>query len=307
MAFTIELVERVLRRLMAAAVAFLLLGSCGGHAAGSSAGGSGPIRVVAAENFYGDIASQVGGKHVAITSILSDPNADPHLYEPGTANAAAVAGADVVIVNGLGYDAFMGRLLRAAPNGERRVVSVARALHMTGSGVNPHIWYDVPRLHDIASAISQGLASVDPAHKTSFRRALAHFDASLRPLTNAVSRIRSRYGGEAVAYTEPVPGYLLHAAGLEVRTPDAFAVAIEEGNEPTPQAVAVMDALLENKRVRVLIYNAQATSPITDGLRRLARQHGIPIVPVTETLPPHTTFQQWQIDQVRSLERALAG
>jgi zinc/manganese transport system substrate-binding protein len=305
--FIIIYVCLILRRLTAPIVAALLLGSCSGRAGSSSAGGSGPIQVVAAENFYGDIASQLGGKHVEVTSILSDPNADPHLFEPGTANAAAVGGADLVIVNGLGYDAFMNRLLRAAPNGDRRVVTVARALHMAGSELNPHIWYDVASLHEIAKAISHGLASVDPVDETYFDGALGDFDASLRPLTQGVARIRSRYGGEPVAYTEPVPGYLLRAAGLKVRTPEGFAVAIEEASEPTPQAVAAMHALLADERVRVLIYNAQATSPITDGLRRLARQHGIPVVPMTETLPSHTTFQQWQIDQVRSLERALAG
>ncbi|MDP9340796.1 MAG: zinc ABC transporter substrate-binding protein [Actinomycetota bacterium] len=284
----------------------LLVAGCLASCGGSSAAGD-RISVVAAENFYGDIAEQLGGPHVSVTSILSDPNADPHLFEPGTANAAAVADARVVIVNGLGYDAFMDRLLSASPNPDRRVVTIADVLHISGPGANPHIWYDVPRAPDMAKAIADALGAADPAHRSTFQDRLARFDRSLGPLRTAVDDLRSGSAGTPVAYTEPVPGYLLQAAGLVVRTPPDFARAIEEGNDPSPQAVAAMEALMRGRQVRVLLYNSQATSPITNRMRQLAGENGIPVVPVTETLPSGLSFQQWQLGQVRALGRALGG
>jgi len=280
---------------------------------GLAAGGSsspprgGPVAVVAAENFYGNIASQIGGAHVAVTSVLSDPNADPHLFEPGTHNGLAVSQAALVIQNGVGYDSFMQKLEDAAPSSHRIVVTVAGVLGVTGADANPHLWYDVPELGRIASAIASGLGRADPAHRRDYRAGLARFDRSLRALRREVAAIRARFGGTPVAYTEPVPGYLLAAAGLRSLTPAAFARAIEDGSEPSPQSVAQMTALLSGRRVRVLVYNDQAVSPITSRIRAAARAAGIPVIGVSETMPPGESFQAWQLGQARALERALAG
>jgi zinc/manganese transport system substrate-binding protein len=265
----------------------------------------GRIPVVAAENVYGDIAAQIGGRHVAVTSILSDPNADPHLFEPGTANGLAVSRAALVIQNGLGYDSFMQKLEAAAPSGHREVVTIARVLRIHGPDANPHLWYDVPRLDRIAGAIAAGLERADPAHRGAYRQGLTRFDHSLTPLRRAVAAIRARFGGVPVAYTEPVPGYLLTAAGLPNRTPEEFSRAIEDGSEPSPQAVAAMTTLLADRRVRVLLFNRQAVSPITSRVRAAAQAAGIPVVGVTETLPPRRTFLRWQLAQVLALEEAL--
>jgi zinc/manganese transport system substrate-binding protein len=297
------------RRLAAVAMCLaLLVAGCTLAACGGSASGTGGrLQVVAAENFYGDIAQQVGGRFVQVTSILSDPNADPHLFEPGTANAAAVADAQVVIDNGLGYDSFMDRLMSAAPSQDRRVVTIADVLGISGAEANPHVWYDLPRVKQMAGAIAGALEAADPDHRSAFGDGLARFDRSLGPLLRAVDDLRALSAGAPVAYTEPVPGYLLEAAGLVVRTPPGFSRAIEEGNDPPPQDVAAMEALLRGGQVRVLLYNSQAASPITDRMQQLAAQNGIPVVPVTETLPPGRSFQQWQLDQVRALAKALGG
>jgi zinc/manganese transport system substrate-binding protein len=270
------------------------------------AAASGTLPVVASTNVYGDIASQIGGGHVSVTSILSDPNADPHLFEPGTRNALAVATARVAVQNGAGYDDFMSKLERAAPNGKRAVVTVADVLGVHGRDANPHLWYDVPRLGRIAGAIEAALARADSAHAAAYRAGLNRFVASLQPLRREVAQIEKRFHGKAVAYTEPVPGYLLDAAGLENLAPASFTRAIQNGTEPSPQAVAAMDALMTKHRVRVLLYNSQAVSPITTRVREAAAKAGIPVVGVTETLPQHRTFQQWQLDQARALQRALA-
>jgi zinc/manganese transport system substrate-binding protein len=279
----------------------LLLPACASGASTASA-----LPVVASTNVYGDITSQIGGAHVSVTSILSDPNADPHLFEPGTRNALAVATARVAIQNGAGYDDFMSKLERAAPNDKRTVVTIADVLGVHGSDVNPHLWYDVTRLGRIAGAIEAALARADAAHASAYRTGLRRFVTSLQPLQHEVALIKTKFHGEGIAYTEPVPGYLLDAAGLKNLAPSSFTRAIENGTEPSPQAVAAMDALMTKHRVRVLLYNSQAVSPITKRVREAAAKAGIPVVGVTETLPPHLTFQQWQLAQARALYRALA-
>jgi zinc/manganese transport system substrate-binding protein len=275
------------------------LAGCGGTST------SGRLNVVAAENVYGSIASQIGGGRVSVTSILTNPNADPHLFEPGTANGLAVASAKVVLQNGLGYDAFMTELEDAAPSKSRIVVTMADVLGVHGKDANPHLWYDVPRLDRLATAISAALAQADPRHAVAYRTGLRRFEHSLAPFRREVAAIRSRFHGAPVAYTEPVPGYLVTAAGLRNLAPASFTRPIEDGSEPSPAGVAAMSGLISRHRIRVLLYNGQAVSPITARLRDAARSAGIPVVPVSETLPSGLTFQQWQLAQARALAAAL--
>jgi zinc/manganese transport system substrate-binding protein len=265
-----------------------------------------PLPVVAGENVYGDIAQQIGGPLVSVTSVLSDPNADPHLFEPGTRNGLAVSRARLAIQNGLGYDAFMDKLEEATPSSHRIVVTIADALGVHGAEANPHLWYDVPKLTRVAAAITAGLVKADPSHAAAYRAGRNRFVKSLQPLRQLVARIATRFKGAPVAYTEPVPGYLIDAAGLTNRAPQAFTHAVEQGTEPTPQAVAAMDALVTGRKIKVLLYNSQTVTPITERVRTAAIRAGIPVVGVTETLPPHLTFQQWQLAQTRALFRALS-
>jgi zinc/manganese transport system substrate-binding protein len=279
----------------------LLLSACG-----NSTRTTGRLDVVAAENTYGDIASQIGGRHVAVTSILTGPDADPHLFEPTTANDLAVADAKVVLQNGLGYDAFMTKLENAAPSKSRVEVTVADVLGVHGKDANPHLWYDLPRLSRTATAIAAAFAQADPSHATAYRRGLHRFERSLVPLGHEIAGIRTRFHGAPVAYTEPVPGYLVSAAGLRNLAPDSFTRSIEEGVEPSPSAVAAMSTLVAQRRIHVLLYNPQAVSPITMELRDAAQRAGIPVVAMRETLPPGLTFQRWQLAQARALAAALA-
>jgi zinc/manganese transport system substrate-binding protein len=286
-------------RIVLICVLLAALAGCGGGAKSST------LPVVASTNVYGDIARQIGGPHVSVTSVLTDPNADPHLFEPGTANGLAVAHARVVIQNGLGYDAFMSRLESSAPSSSRTVVTISDVLGIHGHDANPHLWYDVPALPKIAAAIEQALASADAKHANAYRQGLRDFIASLVPLQRAVAAIRAAHAGAPVAYTEPVPGYLIEAAGLRNLAPASFTRPIEEGTEPSASAVSAMMALAAQHRIRVLLYNKQAVSPITARVRDGAQHGGIPVVPITETLPAHMTFQQWQRSQVEELQRSL--
>ena len=191
---------------------------------------AGRLDVVAAENVYGNIASQIGGPHVSVTSILTSPSADPHLFEPGTSNGLAVADAKVVLQNGLGYDAFMTRLENAAPSKDRVVVTMADVLGVHGKDANPHLWYDVPRLDRIAAAIAAAFVRADPPTRRAYRRGLHRFERSLAPLRREVATIRARFHGAPVAYTEPVPGYLVSAAGLRNLAPELVHAADRGGN-----------------------------------------------------------------------------
>ena len=266
------------------------------------------MRVVAGENFWGNIAAQIGGRHVRVTSILTSPTADPHLYESDVSNAVAVAEAGLVIENGAGYDDFVAQLLSATRHPGRVVVSVQDVLGANGPDVNPHFWYDIPRVPEVAGAIEAALARLEPRHASAFAAGLAAFDASLRPIEAIIGQIRRRFPGAPVAYTERVPGYLLAAAGLRVLTPPGFAAAIEDGTDPSPDDTVVMDGLFTGHRVKVLLYNAQVVSAVTQHVQALARSCHVPVVGVTETMPPpYRSYQAWQLAQAEAIRRALGG
>ena len=291
-------------------VAFASVAGAAACGSSSSSGGSRSIpvvRVVAAENFWGDITRQVGGVHVDVSSIITDPSADPHQYESDARDAASVADAEIVIRNGLGYDDFMSKLLSSTSKRGRIVVSVQDVLHASADA-NPHLWYDVPRVPDVARAIESALATADPNDGAVFTRNRTAFVASLAPLERTLAATKAKYPRVPVAYTERVPEYLVAAAGLTDATPRGFAQAVEDGNEPSPGDGQKMDDLVTQHRIRVLLYNAQATSPVTDHLRDLAQRSGVPVVAVTETLPrSETSYQSWQQHQLDALLRALGG
>ncbi len=266
------------------------------------------VTIVAGENFWGNVASQIGGNKVTVTSIISDPTADPHLYESDARDSLAITKANIVITNGLGYDDFMAKLVAAAPNSSRTSLEVANVLGVAGDNPNPHLWYDTPRIPAVAAAIEQALAAKDPADTAYFARNLATFDASLQPVLAAISQIKTKYPHAPVAYTERVPGYLLANAGLDIKTPAGFAQAIEDGNDPAPADTNIMANLMANHGMRVLLYNSQATSAATQHIRQLAVGAGIPVVGVTETLPANEpTFQAWQLAQVQAILKALGN
>jgi zinc/manganese transport system substrate-binding protein len=285
-------------------LAATVMAGCGASPADPTKGAR-VVHVVAAENVWGDVVAQIGGRHASVTSILSDASADPHLFSSNPRDAARLAQANLVVVNGLGYDDFARKLLDASSGSKRRVLTMARVMD-TGDS-NPHLWYDVPRLPDAADAIADALAAEDPRDARLFRGNASRFGASLQPLLRTVATIEQRHPGAPVAYTERVAGYLLDAAGLTVRTPAGFARAIESGSEPGPGDTQRMNDLVSGREVDALIYNAQAVTPVTKRLRGLAQRSGVPVVAVTETLPPGQRFQDWQLSQARAILKALGG
>jgi zinc/manganese transport system substrate-binding protein len=298
--------------------AALVLAGCGSTSskgpsttpAGSTptAAASGVIDVVAGSNVWGDIAKQIGGEHVNVTSILSDPNADPHQYEADAKTGVAISKAQLVVENGLGYDDFMDKLLAASPTSNRTVLNAADVMKISGSDANPHIWYDIAKIPDAASAIADQLGKLDPTDAAAFTTNAKTFTDSLTPITAAIDNIKVKYPGAPVGYTERVPGYLVEAAGLKVATPASFAQSIEDGNDPSVADNSAMDAALTSKAIKVLLFNGQVTSPATDAVKQLAQSSGVPVVGVTETLPPtDKDFQAWQLRQINEITTALGG
>ena len=213
-----------------ASIAATALTACGSSASSDD----GVVQVVAGENFWGDVAAQVGGSHVKVTSVLSNPDDDPHEYESSSRNAIAVATSRLVIENGLGYDDFMGKLVDSS-GAHPRVLDVADVLGVRGEDPNPHLWYDAARLPDVAATIADELGALDPKDKATFEANAQEFDKSLQPLLDVIAQIKEQYAGTEIAYTERVPGYLVEAAGLQLGIPASFAQAVEEGSDPSPR------------------------------------------------------------------------
>jgi zinc/manganese transport system substrate-binding protein len=265
----------------------------------------GVVDVVAAENFWGNITEQLGGDDVSVTSLITNPNADPHLFETDAADAAKLAQARVVVENGAGYDGWMSSLL-SADSGHPTIVNVGKVLHVTGSDPNPHLWYDIPKVPKVAAVIAAALTKADPQDSSTFRANLQRFDASLAPLNAELAAIKTQFAHAPVAYTERVPGYALAVADLTVKTPPGFARAIEDGEDPGPSDTLAMEQLLTKHRIDVLLYNVQTVTPVTTQIRALAQKSGIAVVGVSETMPAADhTYQQWQLSQFTALFNAL--
>jgi zinc/manganese transport system substrate-binding protein len=292
-------------------IALFLLSACVGPSvtAGSSSPGtsaSGVINVVAAENFYGDIARQLGGSRVSVTSILSDPNVDPHEYESNIQDAKAISTAQLVIENSGGYDDWMDKLLSASPSSSRLVLK-AFDIAQVKLPDNEHVWYSIDNAHNIAQAIAGDLKQLDPAGAATFDSNLQTFNQSLQRLQQKIGEIKAKYTGTPVGLTETIYLYQAGPEGLNVITPFEFEKAIAEGNDPPADTVATANNQINNHLIKVLIYNEQTVTPVTTNLQNAARAKNIPIVPVTETMPPGKTYQTWMLGQLNALETALGG
>jgi zinc/manganese transport system substrate-binding protein len=277
------------------------LASC--LAAGSAA--ADPVKVVAGENFYGDLAQQIGGANVEVTSILTNPDQDPHLFEASASTARNLASAKVVIVNGADYDPWMEKLLSANKAPGRKEIVVAKLVHKK-SGDNPHLWYDPATIQAFAKVFAAELSSVDPAHKAAYAHGAGRLAESLKPLEAKLAEMKEKYAGQPVTASEPVFGYMAQAIGLKMRN-ERFQLAVMNDTEPSASDIAAFENDLKNHKVKVMLYNSQASDPAVQRLVGIARQYNVPVVGVTETKPARENYQEWILDQLNVLDRALAG
>jgi zinc/manganese transport system substrate-binding protein len=262
------------------------------------------LRVVAAENVYGDIAAQIGGDSVSVVSILNNPAQDPHLFEASASAARAVADADLVIYNGANYDPWMLKLLAASPNDKRRVIVVSD-LTRTAPGDNPHLWYDWTNMLTAADAIAENLADADPSRAASYQTRAQAFRDSLQPIADQAAAMNKKYAGTPVSATEPVFEPMARHIGLDIRDA-AFQRAIMNGTEPSAHDVAAFEGELKERQVRALIYNTQSAGNLVQRMRTIAEAANVPVVGVSETEPPGTHYQDWILAELSALDAALS-
>ncbi len=273
--------------------------------AAAPAASAAPVRIVAAENFYGDVAKQIGGDAVAVTSILANPDDDPHLFEASVQTAKAVADAQVAIENGVGYDTWMEKLLKAHKAPNRREIDVG-ALAGRRPGDNPHLWYDPANMKAVGKALGAALAALVPAHRSDYLQGEARFAESLKPLEAKIGDMRTKFMGTPVAASEPVFGYMAALLGLDVHG-EKFALAVMNGAEPAASDVAAFEDALTGHKVKAMLFNAQASEPTVQRLVKIAKASGVPVVGVSETEPPGTAYQAWMLAQLDALDAALSA
>jgi zinc/manganese transport system substrate-binding protein len=263
-----------------------------------------PVRVVAAESVYGDVAQQIGGSQVAVTSLMANPQQDPHLFEASPATARALADAQIAVWNGADYDPWFDKLLAAAPRPERRQIDVAKLIGRK-PGDNPHLWYDPVAMPAFAKTFAAALAATDPAHKTDYENRLSAFLNSLKPIEEKIGAMRAKYKGQPVTATEPVFSLLAQALGLAMRN-ERFQLAMMNGTEPSAHDLAEIERDLKERKVKVLIYNSQVSELLTKRLVATAQTAKVPVVGVTETLPAGKHYQEWVMGELDALDKALS-
>ncbi len=262
-----------------------------------------PVAIVAAENFYGDVAQQIGGTRVSVTSILTNPDQDPHLFEASPSVARNLSSARFVVYSGLDYDPWVEKLLAAGHNAERTAIEVG-ALIGKKPGDNPHIWYDPATMLTLAKTLADDLIAADPAHAADYTHNLTTFQHSVEPITAKIAALRTRLAGTPVTATEPVFGYMFDALGMSVRN-QSFQLAVMNNTEPSASDVAGFENDLKSHQVKLLVYNSQASDPVAIRMAKLAEAAHVPVVGAAETEPPGKSYQAWMLGELDAVDHAL--
>ena len=299
---------------LAGAAAALALAAAGCSSSSSSssgatdtANGATVINAIGAENEYADVLSQIGGRYVHVSSILNNPNTDPHTFEASPQVAAEVSAAQLIVQNGVGYDTFMNKIESASPDPKRKVIVVQDLLGLPDDTPNPHLWYSPKTMPAAARAMAADLSALLPAHKAFFQASLKKFDASLVPWLDAIAAFKAKYPNTPVATTEPVADYMLQAAGTDNLTPFTFQADIMNGVDPSPEDIALENGFFTQHKVKVFCYNQQVVDSLTTSIRETALKAGVPVVGVYETMPtPGYDYQSWMLAEVNALQKAVA-
>jgi zinc/manganese transport system substrate-binding protein len=293
---------------LAAAAALLVLAACGAGSTGSTGGSSSRLEVVAAENFWGSIVSQVGGSRVHVASIIASPDADPHSYEPTPKDARLMATARYAVVNGAGYDPWASKLIDANPASGRDVLTVAD-LFGKKEGDNPHLWYSPDSVTRFIDRVVADLGKLDPAGAADFDRQGAQYGSQgLRAYHAAIAAIKQKYGGTPVGASESIFEYLAPPLGLNLVTPPEYMKAVTEGTDISAADKATVQQQVASGQIKVLVFNSQNSTPDVQQLVNQAKAKSIPVAEITETpTPANATFQDWQTRQLQGLLKALGG
>jgi zinc/manganese transport system substrate-binding protein len=274
----------------------------------SDAQNSGVITAIGVENEYADVISQIGGRDVQVQAIETDPNTDPHSFEASPEVAREIAGAQLIVENGVGYDDWADKIMSASPRPDRKVINVQKLLGLPDDLANPHLWYDPRTMPVVANAVADELAALKPAESAYFHANAQKFTASLAPWNAAIAAFKATYGNTPIAVTEPVADYMLQAMGFNILTPFSLQKAIMDGTDPAPQDVTTQNHLLSGRKVKVFAYNQQVTDTLTQSFLDEAKKTGVPVVGVYETMPtPGYNYQSWMMAEVDALQKALTN
>jgi zinc/manganese transport system substrate-binding protein len=280
--------------------------SSGRSTSGATVTSNSVINAIGAENEYANVLSQIGGRYVHVSSILNNPNTDPHTFEASPSVAAAVSGAQLIVQNGVGYDTWISKMESQSPNSKRKVIIVQNLLGLPDSTPNPHLWYDPKTMPTVAQAMTSALSALQPADAAYFHANLEAFDRSLTPWLNAIAQFKATYPGTLAATTEPVADYLLTAMGITNLTPFVFQADIMNGVDPSPQDITLENGFFTQHKVQVFAYNQQVVSTLTTSIRETALKAGVPVVGVYETMPtPGYDYQSWMFAEVEALKKAV--
>ncbi|WP_202867861.1 metal ABC transporter solute-binding protein, Zn/Mn family [Kribbella pittospori] len=296
------------------AAAMLLVTACGSSSGDEAAAGTAStpkagIQVVASTNVYGDIVKQIAGDKVEVTSIISDPDQDPHSYEANTQTQLSLSKAKVVIENGGGYDDFMDKMLKSAGNTSAKVlnvVDISGRKAPAGGALNEHVWYDFPSMEKLAAQLATTLSEVDSANGSTYSANAAAFTEKVKQLESTEASVKATSNGAGAAITEPVPVYVLSACGLVNKTPEKFSEAIEEGTDVPAAVLQETLGLFSSKQVKLLAYNEQTSGPETQKVLDAAKANNIAVVPVTETLPSGKDYLSWMTGNLNAIRSALS-
>jgi zinc/manganese transport system substrate-binding protein len=285
--------------------ALVVAASFAGPALASSK--QGIVHAVGAENQYANVLSQIGGRYVSVTSILNNPNTDPHTFEASPKVAEELSAAMLVVQNGVGYDTFMNNIEAASPNPQRKVIVVQRVLGLSVKTPNPHLWYSPKTMPAVAAVMASDLAALEPSHRAYFEANLQTFDDSLQPWLEAIAAFKSKYPGTPVAVTEPVADYLLKAMGAKILTPFVFQADIMNGVDPAPEDITLEDSFFTKHEIKVFCYNEQVVDSLTASIKLSATSAGVAIVGVYETMPtPGYDYESWMLAEVAAIQAAVA-
>ncbi|RYL93118.1 metal ABC transporter substrate-binding protein [Sporolactobacillus sp. THM7-4] len=280
-----------------------VLAGCG--KAPSGQGGSSKVRIVAAENFYGEVAQAVGGNHVQVTSVIHQPNMDPHEFEPTPYTARAVSDAQLVIDNGIGYDSWMDDLVSSG-NKNKKVIHVAEDVMKQKLGDNEHQWYNPETMPKLATTIAGALAKTDPAHARDYHRNAKDYQASIKPVGDWVEKLSRKSDNGKVDVSEPIFDNMLKALGYRTGN-NHFKMAVEEGTDPSPRDITQTQKDIEKKKIVFFVNNIQESSPTVEKMVALARKNKVPVLEVTETLPKGKTYKTWMLDILKRIEKIQNG
>lgn len=261
-----------------------------------------PIHVVASLDFYGEVAQAVLGDHGTVTTIIKSASVDPHDFEPTPKDAALVSHANFILANGIGYDAWMQKLVKSNASKQTTSIRVGEDVMGKQAGDNEHIWYDPETMSRVATTLAQKFGQQAPKYKQTYRRNATAYIKSLAPLQNQLKELKQNSNQRAVDVSEPVFDYALTALGYH-RNNTSFEMAIENGTDPSPKSITAMQRDIKEHRIAFFVNNSQASSKTVTTMVALAKKHHVPVLNVTETLPAGKNYRTWMTSQYNQLAK----